>query len=133
MQIELNSFGAIANQSRTEVKTPTLDYDAFLRLLVAELKTQDPTEPMDSAQYIGQLASFSNVEQSIKLNSKIDSLLTMQGLTQAASLVGRIVASPDGSVQGRVERVAVSGGVSRAFLDTGAELLISDGFNVKAG
>ena len=36
----------------------TLDYSAFLRLLIAEMKNQDPTKPMDSAQYVAQLASF---------------------------------------------------------------------------
>ena len=37
----------------------TLDYNAFLQLLIAQMKNQDPTKPMDSAQYMAQLASFS--------------------------------------------------------------------------
>ena len=46
----------------------SVDYNAFLQLLIAQMKNQDPTKPMDSAQLMSQLASFSNVEQGIKIN-----------------------------------------------------------------
>ena len=45
--------------SKTEV-----DYQSFLKLLVAQMKNQDPTNPMDSTQYVAQLAAFSQFEQS---------------------------------------------------------------------
>ena len=54
-----------------------VDYNSFLKLLVASMQKQDPTQPNDPAQTMSQLASFSNVEQSIKLNDKLDKLLAI--------------------------------------------------------
>ena len=60
-----------------------LNYDSFLRLLVAEMKNQDPTAPKDTSQYLAQLASFSAVEQGVNTNKKLDSLMTSMQLAQA--------------------------------------------------
>ena len=64
----------ITNQPASSPET--VDYDAFLQLLVKQLKTQDPTEPTDSAEFFSQLASFSSVEQQIQINNKLEALLT---------------------------------------------------------
>ena len=85
MQVMTSTAASAATQTETETaktSASTLDYNAFLGLLIAELKNQDPTKPMDSAQYIAQLASFSNVEQSVKANAKLDSLISAQQLSQ---------------------------------------------------
>ena len=52
---------ATATQPQTASAEPaaSVDYNAFLRLLIAQIKHQDPTKPMDSAQLMSQLASFS--------------------------------------------------------------------------
>ena len=47
-----------ANQSGTDASNASLNYDSFLKLLVAQMKNQDPTEPMDAAQQMAQLATF---------------------------------------------------------------------------
>ncbi|MFM9726260.1 flagellar hook capping FlgD N-terminal domain-containing protein, partial [Streptomyces scabiei] len=73
----------------------SLDYSTFLNLLLAQLKNQDPTKPMDSTEYMSQLASFSNVEQTIKTNAKLDSMLTTQSLSQAENLIGKTVSNSD--------------------------------------
>ena len=85
-----------------------LDYNTFLQLLIAEMKNQDPTKPMDSAQYIGQLASFSNVEQAVKTNAKLDAMMSSMALTQAEGFIGRTVTSADDSVSGKVISVRVT-------------------------
>lgn len=104
-----------------------VDYQSFLKLLVAEMKNQDPTEPMDSTQYIAQLASFSQVEQSIQVNSKLDSLLQLTQLTQAGSIIGKTVTSADDSVSGVVNSVTLTSEGLVAVLDTGDKVLIGDG------
>ena len=79
MQVTSTGGAAAAAAATTTASSPapqTLDYSAFLRLLIAQLKNQDPTKPMDSAQYMGQLAAFSNVEQAMKMNVKLDALMS---------------------------------------------------------
>lgn len=105
----------------------SIDYDAFLQLLIAQLKNQDPTQPMDTAEYIGQLASFSNVEQAINTNAKLDALLAAQSLSQAGSMIGRTVTSEDGSVRGEVAAVRIISGGAVAVLADGQELLLGPG------
>lgn len=58
-------------------KTPVdlaSDFDTFLQLLTTQLRNQDPEEPVDSTQYVSQLASFSAVEQQVRTNAKLDAL-----------------------------------------------------------
>jgi flagellar basal-body rod modification protein FlgD len=124
---------AAVSVGATPPATGTLDYSAFLKLLIAELKNQDPTKPMDSAQYIGQLASFSNVEQSVKLNTKLDSLITSQSLSQADSLIGHTVASHDGAISGKVTGLRIVDGGAIALLDNGQELALGSGITVTGG
>ena len=86
----------------------SLDYNSFLQLLIAQMKNQDPTKPADPSQFIAQLASFSNVEQAIKTNSKLDSMMTSLALTQADGFIGHTVTSADGTVRegdGRAHRL----------------------------
>ncbi len=57
--------------------------DEFLKMLVAQLKNQDPLNPMDGKDMAAQLAQFSSVEQLIKLNESIDSQKAGQASMQA--------------------------------------------------
>ena len=109
------------------VTKDALDYNSFLTLLVAQLKNQDPTEPRDSAQYIAQLATFSNVEQSIKSNAKLDQLMTAFALSQADDVIGRTVTSADGSISGQVTALKVITGGALAILANGVELPLGAG------
>ena len=108
----------------------TLDYSAFLQLLVAQMKTQDPTKPMDSAQYLGQLASFSQVEQSVSANAKLDRLLTSSALQIADAAVGRTVTSADGSVTGQVASVRITSEAPVATLTDGREISLGSGIRI---
>jgi flagellar basal-body rod modification protein FlgD len=129
----INAASSSAAQSTSNAaKAATVDYDAFLKLLVAQLKNQDPTNPTDSAEFMAQLASFSNVEQSIKANSKLDSLATSLALTQADGLIGKTVTSSDGKISGVVESVRIVSGGAVAILTNGKELPLEAGITVKA-
>ncbi len=117
----------------TSAAKASVDYQSFLRLLVAEMKNQDPTQPMDSTQYIAQLASFSQVEQSIQVNSKLDSLLQLTQLTQAGSIIGKTVTSADEKISGVVNSVKLTSEGLVAVLDTGDSLLIDQGVAISEG
>lgn len=107
-----------------------MDYNAFLRLLITQLKNQDPTKPMDSTQFVAQLATFSQVEQNISTNAKLDSLLTASSLTIADAVIGRPIASPDGSVIGIVDTVRITSDGPIATLTDGTELPLGNGVTV---
>lgn len=75
-----------------------LDKDAFLKLLVAQLRYQDPTEPLDSKDFMGQLAQFSTLEQIANLSSAVREMLSPER-TFGLQLLGRKVTylTEDGS------------------------------------
>lgn len=126
-----STTSTVSSQESTS-SSATLDYDAFLQLLVAELQNQDPMEPMNSSEYVAQLAGFSNVEQSVRMNDKLDALMTAMAFSQADDLIGKTVTSSDGSTSGTVTALrAVSEG-TLAILEDGSELLIGNGVEVSS-
>lgn len=75
------------------------DFDSFLRLLTAQLRNQDPLQPIDSTQFVAQLASFSTVEQLIGTNERLDALMAENAADRAAtfaSWIGQAVTLTDG-------------------------------------
>src|SRR4051812_48197097 len=72
----------------------TLDKDAFLKLLVAQLKYQDPSNPVDSSQFMSQTAQFTSVEKLTALADTQTAMLSSQQLLGASSLVGKTVSYP---------------------------------------
>ena len=83
-----------------------LGQDAFLKLLVAQLKYQDPLNPADGAEFLAQTAQFTMVEKLADLEVQGQSTVTSQQQMQAAQLVGRQVTYVDSTgnlVEGVVE------------------------------
>lgn len=105
---------------------PSVDYDSFLKLLIATMKNQDPTAPNDPAQTLSQLASFSTVEQGLKTNALLERILSGADASQASTLMGREVSNASGSVQGRVEHLSMSESGWMASLSGGAVIAVSD-------
>jgi flagellar basal-body rod modification protein FlgD len=113
-----------ASASSTQKKS-NLDYQSFLKLLVTQMKNQDPTKPMDSTEYVAQLATFSNVEQAINANKKLDQLIQDSKISQGVGLIGREVTSLDGLGAGIVEKVRFTQDGTMATLSDGSELAIN--------
>jgi flagellar basal-body rod modification protein FlgD len=116
---------ASASANTAAPKKSNLDYESFLTLLVAQMKNQDPTKPMDSTDYVAQLATFSNVEQAINSNKKLDSLIRESRISQGIGLIGRQVTSLDGQGSGTVETVRFGQDGIIATLSDGSELAIN--------
>lgn len=129
------NVSAISNQSTAQPESAgmaqTVDYQSFLRLLVAQMKNQDPTSPMESTDYVAQLATFSQVEQSVQINSKLDSILQASTFSQAGDLIGREIESADGKIKGTVESVRLFTDGIMARLDNGEELPIWAGVVIR--
>lgn len=116
----------------TDASNATLNYNAFLSLLVAEMKNQDPTAPTDPAQSLSQLASFSNVEQSIKINTKLDNLMAVAAIGQADALIGKTITSADGKTTGVVKSIDVYTDGYIAILENGDKVLLGPGIKISA-
>lgn len=69
--------------------------DTFLKLLVAQLKYQDPTNPTDSAQFMAQTAQFTTVEKLEEVAKLNTQLLAAQKVLGASSMLGRTVSYVD--------------------------------------
>lgn len=116
-----------ANKASTDKKSnnSSLDKDAFLQLLVTQMKYQDPLEPTDNTEYVSQLATFSELEEMQNLGASSD-------LQRATSLVGQYVTvnvtSETGAKSitgGQVDYVVVENG--KAFLNiNGSNYSIDD-------
>ena len=75
-----------------------LGKEDFLKLLIAQLTNQDPTNPMSDTEFVSQLATYSSLEQQMTMNKNLETLITQQNLTtaaQATALIGSIVSYTD--------------------------------------
>lgn len=108
-----------------------LDYDTFLQLLIAQMQNQDPTEPMDSSEQIAQLATFSQVEQTIETNKNLESLLQSNSLATASAIIGKTVSSLDGEVSGVVKEVQILSDGAVAELEDGTKLVVGPGLVIE--
>ena len=77
----IDASGIVTSTNKTvanAVTAPTtkgIGQDTFLKLLVEQLKHQDPMAPQDSAQFIAQLAQFNSLEQLISINARLGQLV----------------------------------------------------------
>jgi flagellar basal-body rod modification protein FlgD len=73
------------------------DFDTFLKMLTTQMKNQDPSNPVDSADFAVQLATFSSVEQQQRTNQLLEGLgsqLGLSGMAQLANWVGKEARAP---------------------------------------
>jgi len=97
VQTTNSTTSAASSASATTSSTAAAQQDRFLKLLVAQLKNQDPLNPMDNAQMTSQLAQMSTVEGIDKLNTTLNSLVDSLGNSQsieASALIGKNVMVP---------------------------------------
>lgn len=128
--VESNSAASLAKEKEKLKGSNTLDKDAFLQLLVAQMKYQDPLEPTSNTEYISQFATFSELEQMQNMSASMD-------LFRASSLVGETVLLKVTDGQGRT--VDVQGNVdfvvyekNKAYLSVNGELYSMDDLDTVA-
>ncbi|CBI76170.1 Flagellar hook capping protein (fragment) [Bartonella clarridgeiae 73] len=111
------------------------DYDTFIKLLVAQMKNQDPTKPMDSTEFVAQLASFSSVEQAIKMNETLTQMLSNGSINGAEGYVGKYIQFTDEKdkiIEGYVVSIDIYSDGIVATLDNGEKVVIGPGVKVMA-
>jgi flagellar basal-body rod modification protein FlgD len=85
---------------------------------------------MDSTQYMAQLAAFSQVEQSVQMNTKLDQMLQSSTLAQADAIIGRTITSADGEITGKVTEVRLFSDGIVAVLEGGKEVVVGPGVKI---
>lgn len=128
--VESNSAASLAEAKKNAEAGNTLDKDAFLQLLVAQMKYQDPLEPTSNTEYISQYATFSELEQMQNMSASMD-------LFRASSLVGETVLLKVRDSQGRT--TTVQGNVdyvvyekNKAYLSVNGDLYSMDDLDTVA-
>ena len=142
--MEINGLSSMVTKGTTyeTEKNNTLGKDAFLQLLVTQLKHQDPLSPMEDKEFIAQMAQFSSLEQMQNLNkvmevgfshliaSQNDLLVTFntwQTMANSFNLIGKEVTGytdEEELITGVVEKVLVNSGEPKVVVD-GKEIRIS--------
>ncbi len=87
--VTYNSAAYEKSQTK-EVKNDNLDKDAFLQLLVAQLRYQDPLEPEDNNEFIAQMAQFSTLEQMTNMTESMEGISTLVSNIDTSVLVGQL-------------------------------------------
>ncbi len=125
-----SATAASTKKSNEKKSGSTVDKEAFLQLLVAQMKYQDPLEPTSNTEYISQYATFSELEQMQNMSATLE-------LSRASTLVGQTVlmkvtdsSGNTTTVQGNVDYVVYEN--NKAFLSINGELYSMDDLDTVA-
>lgn len=120
--VESTSASSLANEVKKSGST--MDKDAFLGLLVAQMKYQDPLEPTSNTEFVAQYAQFSSLEQMQNMSATLE-------LSRASTLVGQIVSvnttnsyGQTTTIQGKVDYVLYEN--NKAYVSIGEALYALD-------
>lgn len=126
----VESASAASKAKENIKKNSGMDKDAFLQLLVAQMKYQDPLEPTSNTEYISQFATFSSLEQMQNMSATLE-------LSRASTLVGQTVlmkvtdsTGKTTQVQGNVDYVVYEN--NKAYLSIAGELYSMDDLDTVA-
>lgn len=99
--MEINQLPPALSGTSTATSDPrpeiSSDFETFLKMLTVQMQNQDPLNPVDSADYAVQLATFSGVEQQVQTNDLLrglTDLMNMSGMAQMATWVGQEARAP---------------------------------------
>ncbi len=121
MITEASSATGVSVAGTQLAQTNQMGQDTFLKLLVTQLRNQDPLKPMEDKEFIAQMAQFSSLEQMQNMNKNLQAFtqgfLDSESGYRAVSLIGRTITAidpgdADKSVQGKVEYVRFDGGIA---------------------
>lgn len=93
----------------------SLTSNDFMQMLIAELKNQDPTQPMDNSQLLQQLTQMQSMQSSVELNTTLTNLSNNQQVAAGAAFLGKQVTGVNAQnqqVSGIATQVTVAGGVT---------------------
>lgn len=107
------ALSALAPADAANASASSLGLQDFMRILLTQLTYQDPLKPMDNQQFMAQMAQFSALEQSQRLNDRVQQLTDSQAALQSIALIGRTVdlQTASGPATGTVSALSLRGDV----------------------
>jgi flagellar basal-body rod modification protein FlgD len=103
------ALASIANSPATQASA--LGLQDFMKILLTQLTYQDPLKPLDNQEFMAQMAQFTTLEQSQRLNDKLQQLVENQAALQSVGLIGRTIefTSEGTSRSGTVSSLSLQG------------------------
>ncbi|HKQ14199.1 MAG TPA: flagellar hook capping FlgD N-terminal domain-containing protein [Steroidobacteraceae bacterium] len=123
----VDAIGAAGSATSSVPANAGIAQEDFLRILLAQLRFQDPLKPVDNQQFVAQLAQFSALEINRQQSEKIDRLLSMQAADQAVGLIGKQVEvrnAQGGSSVGTVAAISFRSGEPQLTLTSNGTTLV---------
>uniref|UniRef100_A0A7C4QPM2 Basal-body rod modification protein FlgD n=1 Tax=Schlesneria paludicola TaxID=360056 RepID=A0A7C4QPM2_9PLAN len=117
---------SVKEVARDQVGFAGLNSEDFLKLLIAQLQNQDPTDPLDSDQLLRQISEMRNLQAGLELQSTLKNLSLTQQLASSTGFLGRQVTAVHGE-----QKTEIEGVVDRVQLRDGKALLRVNGVEVE--
>jgi flagellar basal-body rod modification protein FlgD len=111
----------VVDSPASRIPMRTLNQDDFLKLVVAQMTTQDPLNPQKDSDFVAQLTQFTTLEQTKGMQTDISELRTQQQFLQANATLGRKVSVEDGN------GIITTGVVSAIQVEAGTPLIVVNG------
>ncbi len=120
--------GAAASKAAGSPPAPALssDFETFLKMLTAQMRNQDPLNPVESADFAVQLATFSTVEQQVRTNSLLETLGDRVGALGMAQLSGWVGMDARAEMPVAFDGAPVTLTLAPAPLADAAQLVVRD-------
>jgi flagellar basal-body rod modification protein FlgD len=117
----------------TATNSTASDKDMFLKLLLAQMKYQDPMNPTDSTQYLSQMAQFTTVEKLGDMVDNTNSMLTTSQMQSALGMIGATVeyGVGDDKGSGLVSGITVVDGTPQLLVNGSTKVPLTDLTSVK--
>jgi flagellar basal-body rod modification protein FlgD len=118
----IDAIGAPTDTTQEIPRNAGISQEDFMRILLAQLRFQDPLKPVDNQQFVAQLAQFSSLELNRQQSEKIDQLLSIQAVSQAVGIIGKQVelrTSIGNSSTGNVTAISFQTGEPRLTVTAG--------------
>ncbi|MCE9592238.1 MAG: hypothetical protein K8S99_17165 [Planctomycetes bacterium] len=121
----ISSLGTSGTTAPTTDAYGSLKSSDFIKVMLSELRNQDPFQPQDSSKLLEQLSSLRNIESQTSLQTQLQNLVLQSQISQAGGLIGKVVAGLDANndtIGGQVTSVVIQDGKALLELDTGKTL-----------
>ena len=125
---DIAPIGSAGSPDQVATNAFGLQFEDLLRIVLTQLTYQDPLKPVESFEFVSQLAQFSQIQQTQTMSDRIAGILQAQATNQATGVLGRVVDIPAGQgvLSGRVTSITFDSGEPRLTIETSNNNTISN-------